>query len=724
MKRFFLTLFLVLAACSTLGTAMAQSLPTVPDTVLNGLKGYTTSYISGGIHAGKILLIGGVRNGTYQEKALLYDSATGQLETPESGSLELGTSRAYHTATSLADGRVLVFGGERSAGQYVSVAEIFDPETFSFVPVSVTGADLPHIQRKRHAASFFYKLGDPDQHVLITGGCIDACASADNVRDTIIYNVDKGNFVAGPLMQSPRRDHSATYLPAAMERGVVMLLGGNTQAEYFDIASFTGGAGTGKFVQDAVAQSLVTENQVLLQNQQPKNSSVFDRLPQVVNELIQEEVKQGTSKQNTEALQKQITELDRAQELINNIVVPSSSRRVVATDTRGRSRVSGQTQQTSTIDETAQPTTPTASQPSGAFMGESVSRALVEQQQNKVRQMLQGRSSSQVGSGVLMTTVTLDTYDEAFVQFVAKLPEDQAKVLQELSINSRDADGDGISDQVELLEGFDPFQRRTQGHMVDDIQMFLGESVKNGAVLTSQPMLQAVCERDGVLWGRAVPGKEVGVFQEGTSGNRVQVARTTADAQGRFYTTVSLPASGGSFPLVLRTQDTVSGYQYSDAFRLQFVACDASARALLERVSLQGGLRFMEGRAQPGSYVYMVAGEHWIVTIADPDGTFRAPLPAVIPAGTTKIALWSVLGGQTSSLQMYPLEIPLQPVGSGSVLGALRPAALESGDGSPFFWWIYGLGLLSGTAFLSLLAFDLRRRYAGSVTFPDNDLYE
>src|SRR6059036_1278586 len=57
-------------------------------------------------------------------------------------------SRAWHSATVLSDGRVLIAGGWRD-GAVVETPEIFDPATASFTPFAIVGASL----RTRHTAT-------------------------------------------------------------------------------------------------------------------------------------------------------------------------------------------------------------------------------------------------------------------------------------------------------------------------------------------------------------------------------------------------------------------------------------------------------------------------------------------------------------------------------------------------------------------------------------------
>src|SRR5262249_55661656 len=85
------------------------------------------------IPRGKVLLIGGKGSGGELATAELYDPAT-QTFAATTGSMS--TERAFHTATLLSDGTVLVTGGLNLAGDAsgtpVNSAEIYDPAKDSF----------------------------------------------------------------------------------------------------------------------------------------------------------------------------------------------------------------------------------------------------------------------------------------------------------------------------------------------------------------------------------------------------------------------------------------------------------------------------------------------------------------------------------------------------------------------------------------------------------------
>lgn len=149
----------------------------------------------------------------------------------------LSTPRTGHTATLLADGRVLVAGGwttnrDGTAGATVASAEIFDPASGAWTP---TGQMLA--ARRGHAA---IRLNTGK--VLVVGGADDPMVAGSVTPTAELFDPDSGTWSATGSLREPRDDFTATLL----DDGRVLVAGGvdnwdNTLAstEIYDPASGT-----------------------------------------------------------------------------------------------------------------------------------------------------------------------------------------------------------------------------------------------------------------------------------------------------------------------------------------------------------------------------------------------------------------------------------------------------------------------------------------------------
>ncbi len=169
---------------------------------------------------------------------------------------DMSTARAYHTATLLSNGKVLVAGGRSGFRNELDSAELYDPVAHRFIP---TGRMLS--ARARHTATLL-----PNGKVLIAGGfrAGEALASAE------LFDPVSGTFSATANLTMPRQWHSATLLPD----GRVLIAGGAgngnqmndmaASAEIYDPAA-------GKFV----ATGNMTVARVLHAATALKNGGVF-----------------------------------------------------------------------------------------------------------------------------------------------------------------------------------------------------------------------------------------------------------------------------------------------------------------------------------------------------------------------------------------------------------------------------------------------------------------
>jgi hypothetical protein len=112
----------------------------------------------------------------------------------------MATARAWHTATLLADGRLLVAGG---ADKGNASAELFDPATSTWATVGPMKRE-----RASHTAALL-----PDGRAIVVGG---------GTVETELFDPVTGTFSSGPPMHSARSGHSMVETPT----GALIVVGG------------------------------------------------------------------------------------------------------------------------------------------------------------------------------------------------------------------------------------------------------------------------------------------------------------------------------------------------------------------------------------------------------------------------------------------------------------------------------------------------------------------
>jgi hypothetical protein len=179
---------------------------------------------------GRVLLAGGMKvllTYTIAATADLYDPASGLLNPTGS----LGTARWGHTATLLANGKVLIAGGFINKTDGTTAAELFDPNTGTFSPT----AGALHHARGGHTATLL-----PSGDVLIVGGysgktddlshypavCEIYSPTSNSFRDAGSLNAVRGAHRATPIFSAtfPAAGPAAVHAAAVENR--VLISGG------------------------------------------------------------------------------------------------------------------------------------------------------------------------------------------------------------------------------------------------------------------------------------------------------------------------------------------------------------------------------------------------------------------------------------------------------------------------------------------------------------------
>jgi N-acetylneuraminic acid mutarotase len=196
-RRYFHRAFLYLSAVVFLVGLSVQGAETwAPTGSMSASRLHHTATL---LTNGQVLVAGGASatsGGTYLSSAELYDPATGNWTSTGS----MNGIRGNHTATLLPNGKVLVTGGSTSNSDtnYISSAEIYEPSTGVWTTTGSMSST-----RNFHRATLL-----ANGRVLVAGGV----NSNSFLASAELYNPLTGMWISTGAMNSSRTDHTATLL--------------------------------------------------------------------------------------------------------------------------------------------------------------------------------------------------------------------------------------------------------------------------------------------------------------------------------------------------------------------------------------------------------------------------------------------------------------------------------------------------------------------------------
>jgi hypothetical protein len=179
---------------------------------------------------GKVLIAGGKSDGTtYLNTAELYDPASGTFTAIDS---TMGSPRDAHTATLLPDGTVLLAGGGIASSGFLTVtgsADIYSPTTNTFTPLAASLS----VARAYHTATLL-----PNGTVILAGGGNSSDPSVGEFQalsSVEVYNPASKTFSFAASLNFARGFFASTLL----NNGNVLVEGGfnGTNTNYTILAS-------------------------------------------------------------------------------------------------------------------------------------------------------------------------------------------------------------------------------------------------------------------------------------------------------------------------------------------------------------------------------------------------------------------------------------------------------------------------------------------------------
>jgi len=237
---------LLLLAGPVLAAASAEW-TSISNTASTGFAGYapTTSVLTAGANAGRVLAVGGYNSSTCVTAAQLFDPNSNTWSA--TGPLKLG--RSFHAAADFGDGsgRVFVAGGftTNTYGQWVTqkTTEVYNPSngTFGYTtryetrivknkPTQVAVQVSMGTARELFTATLMPKSAGGNGKILLTGGMY---AGRNIVRSVELFDPAAMTITYTGSMLTPygRFEHDAVYIPPDVQgvtgdQGTVLVVGG------------------------------------------------------------------------------------------------------------------------------------------------------------------------------------------------------------------------------------------------------------------------------------------------------------------------------------------------------------------------------------------------------------------------------------------------------------------------------------------------------------------
>lgn len=170
-----------------------------------------TRHASVALADGRVLVVGG----SQRDSVELWDPAARRFRLVAA---RMSNVREFPTATQLADGRVLIVGGDHE-GSTQHLAEIFDPQTEGFTPVTTALNDQRRTMHEAHAL--------PDGRVLVVGGEVRTDAGLEPLDTVLVFDPGTRTLALHGRLDLPRSLVRSVLLPD----GQLRLFGGQTGAE-------------------------------------------------------------------------------------------------------------------------------------------------------------------------------------------------------------------------------------------------------------------------------------------------------------------------------------------------------------------------------------------------------------------------------------------------------------------------------------------------------------